>query len=498
MLLPVLPYLVDDTRSVECSLYRNEAIVAAHYAQEIWMGQSTRTTKLSLDLGARTNRGANTGKRAYLEATVDLLNLARSFYVAFFLAHREKLTERVFYFSVQQHEVRERVINADELLTWAEFHTLITKGHPDPLAEWNFSQQFPNMPAIYRRSVIKDAIGKVKSYLTNLAKWKGTGKKKDKPGLPGASNHPTLYTGTVSLELDRLDLRERFVRVKVYTGEMWRWVNFPVIDSRYFERRRAEPGWEQHSPKLVLCRREAELHFPQTKEVKARKVKESKLDPDLVTVAVDLNVKHLAVITVRQHHQIIETAFVTDQGLDQLRYRHLKRIGQKQWLSGAPVKGERNATQLWRHIRRMNTDAAHKTARSIACICAKYPGCILLFERLRKIKARGGTNSRRCNRKQANQLRGQINRLAKEKAYALAIVTVEVNPHGTSQYCARCGAKGQRFSLRAGNRVTERGGKLFGCPICHYEVQADFNASANIHRSFYREYHWRPPPKRSG
>jgi hypothetical protein len=34
--------------------------------------------------------------------------------------------------------------------------------------------------------------------------------------------------------------------------------------------------------------------------------------------------------------------------------------------------------------------------------------------------------------------------------------------------------------------------------VCHYEAQADFNASANIHRSFYREYHWHPPPKRSG
>jgi hypothetical protein len=104
----------------------------------------------------------------------------------------------------------------------------------------------------------------------------------------------------------------------------------------------------------------------------------------------------------------------------------------------------------------------------------------------------------RLNRTQANQLRGQINRLAREQAFAVGTVTVEVNPHGTSQYCSRCGAKGQRFSLRAGQRVTARGGKLFWCPVCHYQAQADFNASANIHRSFYREFHWHPPPKRSG
>jgi hypothetical protein len=423
------------------------------------MGQATRTIKLPLALDKRRQGGANTGKRAYLEATVVVLNAARAFYIAFFLAHRDKLTERVPYYSDQDHAMQERAISADQLLTWTEFVTVETNAHPDPLPAWNFSCAFPDFPSIYRRSVIKDAIGKVKSYLSNLAHWQQSGKRKGQPGPPGANNHPTLYEGTCSLDLDQLD---------------------------------------QQSPKLVLGHTQASLHFSQAKRVKARKVKESKRDPDLVTVAVDLNVKQLAVITVRQHDKIMETVFVHDRGLDQHRYRHLKRVSRKQWLSGKPVKGEHSSTQLWHHIRRMNTDAAHKTARAITRVCAKYPGCVLLFERLRTIKAREASKSRRLNRKQANQLRGQINRLTREKAYAQATVTVEVNPHGTSQYCARCGAKGQRFSLRAGKRTVFRGGKLFRCPVCHYEVQADFNASVNIHHAFFGEYHWRPRPKRSG
>jgi putative transposase len=462
------------------------------------MGQATRTTKLPLALGKRSQRGANTGKRAYLETTVAVLNAARDFYVAFFLAHRDKLTERVSYYSEQDHEMRERAISADKLLTWAEFVTVETKEHPDPFPEWNFSRAFPDFPFIYRRSVIKDAIGKVRSYLSHLASWQQTGKRKGQPGLPGASNHPMLYQGTFSLELDHFDQRQSFVRLKVYTGESWSWVNYPVLSSRYFEHRRTDPTWELQSPKLVLRRTEASLHFCQTKEIKAKKIKESKQDPDLVTVAVDLNVKQLAVITVRQHGKIIETLFVHDRGLDQHRYLHLRSVSTKQWLSGKPVKGERSSRQLWCHIRRMNTDAAHKTARAIANVCAKYPGCVVLFERLRKIKARGESKSRRLNRKQANQLRGQINQRTREKAYAQATVTVEVNPHGTSQYCARCGAKGQRFSLRAGKRSISRGGKLFRCPFCLYEVQADFNASVNIHHAFFGEYHWHPRPKRSG
>ena len=87
------------------------------------------------------------------------------------------------------------------------------------------------------------------------------------------------------------------------------------------------------------------------------------------------------------------------------------------------------------------------------------------------------------------------------KAYAsCGTVTVEVNPHGTSQYCSRCGAKGERFSSRSGQRIREKWGKLFACPSCQYEANADFNASVNVHRSFYREWHWQKrlkPPHES-
>jgi IS605 OrfB family transposase len=236
----------------------------------------------------------------------------------------------------------------------------------------------------------------------------------------------------------------------------------------------------------------------QTKTITAQKIVESKRDPDLVTVAVDLNVKQLAVITARQRGQIIATRFVSDHGLDQHRYRHLKRIAKKQWQSGKPIKGEGSNHQLWAHIRRQHQDTAHKTARAIVEVCEQYPGCVLVFERLRVIKPKGGSKSRRLNRKQATQLKGKINQLAKEKAYAIGVVSVEVNPHGTSQYCARCGSKGVRFTQEAGQRVPSKGGKLFFCPVCSYMCHADFNASVNVHHSFFREFHWQPRLKRSG
>jgi len=462
------------------------------------VGQTARTTKLLLNLSDRTQAGANTKKRQALEETVKLLDTARRFYLDFFLAHQDRLLERTRVISTRTGEVKEALVSADKLLTWAEFQTVATTDHPTPLPDWNFSKAFPNFPNRYRRSVIKDCIGKARGYLTALHTWQMSGKRKGAPGVPKASNHPTLYAGTYRLELDSLDMRKSFVRLKVYTGERWEWCHYPTRFNRYFEARRAEPGWETESPQLVLSRQGAALHFLQTKTITAKKIVESKRDPDLVTVAVDLNVKFLAVITVRQRSATIATRFVSDQGLDQHRYRHLKRVANKQWQSGKPVKGERSNQQLWAHIRRQNLDAAQKVARAIVEVCEQYPGCVLLFERLRVIKPKGGSKSRRTNRKQANQLRGKINQIAKEKAYAAGIVSCETNAHGTSQYCSRCGQKGERFSYHAGQRVISKGGKLFSCPFCLYECHADFNASCNVHRSFYREYHWRPRTNQSG
>ena len=219
-----------------------------------------------------------------LDETVALLNAARAFYIDFFLAHAGKLAERVPYYSEKHLEMRERLISANELLSWAETCTVATREHPEPWEGWNFTERFPAMPFVYRRSVIKDAIGKVRSYLSNHARWEKSGKKKGRPGLPGARDHPTLYQGTCSLELESSDLRARFVQIKVYDEQDWRWVNYPAKGSCYLQQRLSDKAWELKSPMLLLRAHSAELHFPQTKEIAARKVKESKLDPDLVTV----------------------------------------------------------------------------------------------------------------------------------------------------------------------------------------------------------------------
>src|SRR5215467_10090004 len=112
------------------------------------MGQAIRTTRLFLDMGKREEGGTNTGKRAFLEATGTMLNQARAFYLDFFLAHAEKVAERVSYYSEKHLEMRTRALSPNELLTWAEGCTVVTAEHPQPREGWNFRERFPGMPFV--------------------------------------------------------------------------------------------------------------------------------------------------------------------------------------------------------------------------------------------------------------------------------------------------------------------------------------------------------------
>ena len=101
--------------------------------------------------------------------------------------------------------------------------------------------------------------------------------------------------------------------------------------SLWQQKRLNDQGWDNKSPKLILRKHSVSLHITQGKTVQAKKIKESKLDPNLVTVGVDLNVKNLAVITVRRQGKIIKTVLITDKGLDQHRYRHRRVVSRHQW-----------------------------------------------------------------------------------------------------------------------------------------------------------------------
>jgi IS605 OrfB family transposase len=439
----------------------------------------------------------NKGKEEALESTLEILNQVLSSYIDLTLQHLSLLTSYKEYVNKKTGEVRIRVLYNSEILTELEKLSLSTKAHPD--VSINIHSLFPGLPTNLRRSCINTSTGMCKSYLSNLKNWEHK-KKGNPPTPPAARNLPTFYKGVYQLEL--LDIKNQFVRLKVFDGKEclvgfdthsesscqnqqkeWIWKNYPVKIGKKQLNLLKDPNWSIQSPTLVPKRKQWYLHIPLVKKVSVKPIKEQKKEnPNLTTLAVDLGLRHLAVVTVRKNlvicgdkpacREIVFVKFFRGEEVEAHRLQHLQKVFQKQRLSLKPVRGERSNKELWRHIRDTNTDIAHNITREIVEIASKYDVKIIVIEHLHKFQPkRREKRSRKLNRKLTYWLKGKIEEQLRYKALEHGILVKSVNPAFTSKICNKCGGFGERFSS----------GSLFRCFYCGYTANADFNGSVNLH-----------------
>lgn len=63
----------------------------------------------------------------------------------------------------------------------------------------------------------------------------------------------------------------------------------------------------------------------------------------------------------------------------------------------------------------------------------------------------------------------------------------KVNPWGTSTYCPRCTARGNK--VQGPNNLTPtKLGRWFICPECHFSAERDYIAAINIYRASFINY----------
>ncbi len=188
----------------------------------------TRTVKFQV------RSEANAGKISALLATAQEWDRAVAFYTDFFLDHPGIFSEQKTYVVKRgKHagEERRRVLTAQEILSWAERHTVATKVHPDPLRD--FGKVCPEAPTVLRRSAINHAAGAVRSYRSNLANWEAADPKRrgKAPAPPQPHPHLVAYEGISALRLE--DYREGYLRLRLLDGERWEWRNLPVQGPPY-------------------------------------------------------------------------------------------------------------------------------------------------------------------------------------------------------------------------------------------------------------------------
>ncbi|CAB3393828.1 transposase [Kyrpidia spormannii] len=467
-------------------------------------------------------------KTEALKRTKEIYNAVIAFFIEFFAAHLDVLDKTV--------EARKkdgtptpylRKHTNQELLTFAELHTLATKAHPNP--GWPLDEHVPaarGMPTELRRAAINQAIGKVRSWWSHLKTWEETAQdQRGREPRPGAPNEPvTFYAGMV--EHPAYDLnpqkkkRHTFISLKLHTGQKWEKVSLPVVVHAQAEsllagsalekeriarkRKRSkttqvgfgeEKGgfgagtWVAKSL-TVYGKRDKRypggvryaLHIPMEKSVdKPRKAEEQRrANPQMPVVTVDLGVGRLAVMGAFVEGKLAATRFVDGRALNHRRHRLLTAIHRKREQSGRLQPAVQDNANLWNKIRNLDENAAKQTAVTIVRFAREHGARVIVFEHLRRYRPPKEKMSRsgRKNHKRAYWLRGQIMEWVRDLAFREGILTVERNPAYTSQVCPHCKVLG------------ERGGSRFTCknPNHRYSADADFVGMMNLYRKWTKTF----------
>jgi len=417
-----------------------------------------------------------------------------------------------FYFDVLQSHPGVLELSDKEALTALEQLTHATRQNPHPLLP--LVAVVTGCPAMLRRAALHAALGSARSFQSSLAHWRQRKEKADekarnrgqrcsfheRPPVPPRqwNKGVVLYKGLWQA------LDDGAVLLKVWTGQAWIWARFGLSG-------RALPaGWKAGSPQVVRRRKGWALHVPATKEgfVYPAKVEKQLPDPCTRLCAVDLNINDaLAVCTVqRADGTVVATRFIRGgRELQGRRKRALGRVAVKRSQTGVIGAYEQDNARLFRAIRALDEDTAHRVSRRIVEFAQAHGATVLVFEHLGHFRPEKGRYSARGNEKRTYWLRGRIVHYTRYKAWEKGIVTCRVNPRDTSRRCARCGELVARHNAGVspvgGAPVAYRpGAPLFTCPACRQRGNADRNASVNIGHRLLERYglHEKPAPKGGG
>ena len=92
----------------------------------------------------------------------------------------------------------------------------IHKASKNPNPKYDFDSKFYKFPSYLRRNTIATAIGKIKSYKSNLANWEASDKTTKKPKFPKINiEYPVFYKGNMFKE---------DCKIKVFKNNDWVWI----------------------------------------------------------------------------------------------------------------------------------------------------------------------------------------------------------------------------------------------------------------------------------
>ena len=347
-------------------------------------------------------------------------------------------------------------------LTYIESLVHATKDNPSP--EYDFDLRFYKMPSYMRRGAINDAIGKVSSYKSNLANWRGNPAGKE-PSYPKAGYvFPSMYRTVMYNQTD-----DYAAQIKVYVRNTWDWITVALRKTdmdyiyRYCKNRR------QCAPTLQKRGKEWFLDFPFEESTTLKEVSIY----DKTIVSVDLGINTAATISVmRSDGTILGRHFCKlPKETDSLMHS-INRIKKAQ------QHGNYKTPRLWAKAKGINHGIASKTANYIMDIAVLYNADTIVFEHLdQNGKVRGS------KKQKLKMWRSQeVQSIVTNKAHRLGMRISHICAWGTSKYAydgSGIVLRGKAGGFNTYELCKFQNGKIYNC-----DLSASYNIGA---RYFIRE-----------
>ena len=347
-------------------------------------------------------------------------------------------------------------------LTYIESLVHATKDNPSP--EYDFDLRFYKMPSYMRRGAINEAIGKVSSYKSNLANWRGNPAGKE-PSYPKAGYiFPSMYRTVMYNQTD-----DYATQIKVYVRNTWDWITVDLRKTdmdyiyRYCKNRK------QCAPTLQKRGKEWFLDFPFEESTTLKEVSIY----DNTIVAVDLGINTAATISVmRSDGTILGRHFCKlPKETDSLKHS-INRIKKAQ------QHGNYKTPRLWAKAKGINYGIASKTANYVMDIAVLYNADTIVFEHLDKNGKVRGSKKQKLKMWRSQEVQSIVT----NKAHRLGMRISHIGAWGTSKYAYD--GSGRVLRGKAGGFNTYelckfQNGKIYNC-----DLSASYNIGA---RYFIRE-----------
>jgi len=394
-----------------------------------------------------------------------------------------------FYFQVIQAHPELLALPNKAALTALEKLTHKTKANPDPAHP--LEQVSANIPACFRRAAINAALGAARSFHANLERWRRRKEKaaargkqfRERPPVPPRvwARSVTFYAGMWK------EWQPGRIVLKLWDGRTWRWVRFRISG------RELPEGWQAKSPQVVRRGRRWWLHVPVEKRFPQPTRLEEQVQSNLGLrlCAVDLNTNDVlaACVILKADGTAVASRFVRGgRKLHGRRKRLLGMVARNRSRTGIIAEGEQDNAALWRKIRALDENEAHRVSRRIVEFALAQGARVIVFEHLGAFRPAKGRYSRRANERRSYWLRGRIVRYTRYKAREEGLLVSRVNPADTSRLCARCGEELSRYSAGQEPGVYCLGAPLVHCPSCGMKGNAERNAALNIGRKLFARY----------